>query len=125
MKQHQRLKKYLRQQKVRKNGLPGSFSVRLLWLYDKRMAPKRIERGLGTNIETEALARAEILLRFIYSLGHSVSNRIFVSPRGMKPVKLCHALPYSESSIYELPLFSKSWADLSPLTEVENADKTQ
>jgi hypothetical protein len=121
MKQHLSLEKYLRQNKARKNGLSGSYSIRLLWLFDKRMAPKRIERGLGTNVKSEALERANILLRFIYSLGHSVSNRIYVSvPRG-RAVKLRKALPDYQSTIQELPLFSKSWADLPPFPSVEDS----
>lgn len=120
MKQHLSLEKYLRQNKARKNGLSGSYSIRLLWLFDKRMAPKRIERGLGTNVKSEALERANILLRFIYSLGHSVSNRIYVSvPRG-RAVKLRKALPDYQPSMQELPLFSKSWADLPPFSSVED-----
>jgi hypothetical protein len=120
MKQHLSLEKYLRQNKARKNGLPGSYSIRLLWLFDKRMAPKRIERGLGTNVKAEALERANILLRFIYSLGHAVSNRIYVSaPRG-RAVKLRKALPDYQSTIQDLPLFSQQWADLPPFAEVEN-----
>jgi hypothetical protein len=120
MKQHLSLEKYLRQNKARKNGLPGSYSIRLLWLFDKRMAPKRIERGLGTNDKVEALERANILLRFIYSLGHAVSNRIYVSvPRG-RAVKLRKALPDYQSTIQDLPLFSQQWADLPPFAEVEN-----
>lgn len=121
MKQHICLKKYLRQNKARKNGLSGSYSIRLLWLYDKRMAPKRIERGLGTNVESEALARANILLRFIYSLGHSVSNRIFVSPHSGRAIPLRKALPDYVPTMQDLPLFSKSWADLPPFADVENA----
>ena len=120
MKQHLSLEKYLRQNKTRKNGLSGSYSIRLLWLYDKRMAPKRIERGLGTNVKSEALERANILLRFIYSLGHSVSNRIYVSvPRG-RAVKLRKALPDYQPTMQELPLFSKTWSDLSPFPRVED-----
>lgn len=120
MKTYHNLKKYLRQNKNKKNGLPGSYSIRLLWLFDKRMAPKRIERGLGTNVESEALARANILLRFIYSLGHSVSNRIFVSVHGSKAVPLRKALPDYIPTMQDLPLFSQQWADLPPFAEVEN-----
>lgn len=121
MKQHPSLEKYLRQNKARKNGQPGSYSIRLLWLFDKRMAPKRIERGLGTNVKSEALERANILLRFIYSLGHSVSNRIYVSvPRG-RAVKLRKALPDYQPTMQELPLFSQQWADLPPFSNVEDS----
>jgi hypothetical protein len=121
MKKHLSLKKYLRQNKARKNGLSGSYSIRLLWLFDKRMAPKRIERGLGTNVESEALERANILLRFIYSLGHSVSNRIYVSVPHGRAVKLRKALPDYQPTMQDLPLFAQSWADLPPFPSVEDS----
>ena len=125
MKTSPNLKKYLRQNKCRKNGLPGSYSIRLLWLFDKRMAPKRIERGLGTNVESEALERANILLRFIYSLGHSVSNRIFVSMPGKQAVPLRKALPDYVPSLQDLPLFSQTLGDLSPHVNVENTSASR
>ena len=109
------LKRYLRQNKDRKNGLPGSYSIRILWLYDKRKKPRRIERGLGTNIDSEAIARASVLLRFIYSLGHQVSNRIHVSIPGCKPVPIHKAIPCSESTVSDMPLF----ANLSPFSSVD------
>lgn len=99
------LKPYLRQNALRKNGMPGSYSVRLLWQYSRNKKSRRIERGLGTNIESEALARAAILLRFIYSLGHRVSNRIRVSRKHGAPVPLHEAMPSSDKAD-ELPLFS-------------------
>lgn len=109
------LKPFLRQNARRKNGLPGSYSVRLLWQYSKKKKSRRIERGLGTNIESEALARAAILLRFIYSLGHRVSNRIQVSRRNGSPVPLHEALPKPDAGWNDLPLF----ANLSPFANVE------
>ena len=116
---YNKLKQYLRQNKPRKNGLPGTYSIRLLWLYDRRMAPKKIERGLGTNIESEALQRASLLLRFLYSLGYQVSNRLRVSvPKG-KSVPLKKALPDYEPEVGKLPLFAQNWDNLPPFPSVD------
>lgn len=116
---YNKLKQYLRQNKPRKNGLPGTYSIRLLWLYDRRMAPKKIERGLGTNIESEALQRASLLLRFLYSLGYQVSNRLRVSVPNGKSVPLKKALPDYEPEVGKLPLFAQNWDNLPPFSSVD------
>lgn len=108
------IKHYLRQNKNRKNGVPGSYSIRLLWVFSRNKKPRRIERGLGTNNLDEAEARAYLLLRFIYSLGHKVSNRIRVVIPGRKSVALKRALPCADM-YSDLPLF----ANLSPFSTID------
>lgn len=114
------IRHYLRQNKNRKNGVPGSYSIRLLWLFSKTRKPKRIERGLATNDLAEAEARAYVLLRFIYSLGHKVSNRIHVSVPGRKSVPLSKAVQREGETLSDLPLF----ANLPPFQAVDTTDKT-
>jgi hypothetical protein len=114
------IKRYLRKNKSRKNGVPGSYSIRLLWCYSRSKKPRCIERGLGTNNEDEAVARASVLLRFLYSLGYRVSNRIKL-PEEDEP-KLRKVIPKTERDALDgLPLF----ANLSPFCNVEKPDGGQ
>lgn len=111
------IRRYLRKNKSRKNGVPGSYSIRLLWCYSRSKKPRCIERGLGTNNEDEAVARASVLLRFLYSLGYRVSNRIKL-PEEDEP-KLRKVIPKCERNELDgLPLF----ANLSPFCNVEKTD---
>lgn len=108
------IRRYLRKNKNRKNGIPGSYSIRLLWCYSRSRKPRCIERGLGTNNEDEAVARASVLLRFLYSLGYRVSNRIKLLQGAEQPLR--KVIPKAErDSVADLPLF----ANLSHFCEVE------
>jgi hypothetical protein len=109
------IRRYLRQNKSRKNGVPGSYSIRLLWLYSRNKKPRCIERGLGTNNEAEAVARASVLLRFLYSLGYKVSNRIKLPGA----VALHRVVAAPKQRIDDLPLF----ANLSHFPDVEKPSR--
>lgn len=114
------IRPYLRQNKKRKNGMPGSYSLRFLWTFSRKKKPRRIERGLGTNNIDEAEARAYLLLRFICSLGYKVSKRIRLVKKGRKALPLKKALPCAE--VYsDLPLF----ANLPPLKGLDEVFSEQ
>jgi hypothetical protein len=55
------LKCYLRQSRDKKNGEKGGFCVRLL-ISDNSTKARRVEIGLRTNKEDEALARTRVIV---------------------------------------------------------------
>lgn len=76
MKLKEKLKKLLRQNKPRQDGTPGSFSLRLFVQEDARLKAKRIEVGLRTNDEREALRRAESIVRAFYAAGGRFTHKV-------------------------------------------------
>jgi hypothetical protein len=119
------LKKYLRQNKSGKNGKPGTWCIRLLFNADKCRNPIRVEIGLGTSCEAEAIERAAIFLRGVYALGGSFSNKISVSSFQAPPVSLLEALQKEKKRkpkrLEELPLFRFSACILPPKANLENS----
>lgn len=70
-----KLLKLLRQNPPRTDGTPGTYSVRLFVQEDAAMKPKRIEVGLGTNNEAEAIKRAESIVRAFYAAGGRFTHK--------------------------------------------------
>lgn len=70
-----KLLKLLRQNPPRKDGTPGTYSVRLFVQESEEMKPKRIEVGLATNNEAEALKRAESIVRAFYAAGGRFTHK--------------------------------------------------
>lgn len=77
------VKKYLRQNRPRRDGSPGSYSLRFL-VFSKGVGrkPQRVEIGLGTNDEGEAVRAARRLLGGLYALGARFSGRIGLLGKG-------------------------------------------
>lgn len=70
-----KLRRLLRQNAPRKDGTPGSFMIRLFVQEDPLVKPKRIEVGLGTNDEDEAVKRAESIVRAFYAAGGRFTHK--------------------------------------------------
>lgn len=81
MKEWELLKHYLRRNPAGKKGGAGSLSLRFLLSLDPRMKPRRLEVGLGTSDEEEAIKRARVLLRGFYLLGGQFTGRLVVLGR--------------------------------------------
>jgi hypothetical protein len=75
------LKKYLRQNKPTKKGLPGSFFLRMLYCPNPVLKSIRKDIGLGTNVEAEALQHARLLLRACCVLGAKFTAKIKIVPK--------------------------------------------
>lgn len=84
------LRKYLRQNKPTRSGIPGSFYLRMLYCPNPVLKSIRKDIGLGTNDEAEALRRARLLLRACCVLGAKFTAKIKIvpKPRAKKEVKL-------------------------------------
>lgn len=79
------LSRYLRQNKPRRDGSPGSFSIRfLVFSRGMRRKPRRVEIGLGTNRKGEAVKCARLLLMGLYALGARFSGRIALLGKGRR-----------------------------------------
>lgn len=116
----QKIKKYLRQNKPGKHGKPGSYCLRLLFEANKNLKPVRVEIGLRTSNEDEALQRAVIFLQGVYALGGKFSNKIYLKAAQAQPVPLGEALKKDDSLQFEdLPLFRFSALVLPPFARVE------
>lgn len=76
MKLELKLKKLLRQNKPHHDGTPGSYSIRLFVQEAESLKAKRIEVGLGTNNEAEALKRAESIVRAFYAAGGRFTHKV-------------------------------------------------
>lgn len=70
-----KLRRLLRQNPPRRDGTPGTFTIRLFVQEDELMKPKRIEVGLGTNNEDEAVKRAESIVRAFYAAGGRFTHK--------------------------------------------------
>lgn len=75
------LRKYLRQNKPTRSGLPGSFYLRMLYCPNPVLKSTRKDIGLGTNDEAEALRRARLLLRACCVLGAKFTAKIKIVPK--------------------------------------------
>lgn len=121
------LKRYLRQNKPRKDGRPGTFTLRLMFNVSKELKPLRIEIGLGTPNEQEALERAAIFLKGVYALGGSFSSRVALGGR-KHCIPLADAIPTKERTrkrpCEDLPLFRFGMQILPPQKRVENKGKS-
>lgn len=83
MKDADLLKRYLRQNRPRRDGSPGSYSLRfLVFACGPKKKPKRVEIGLGTNDAAEAVRRARLLLQGLYALGARFSGSIGLLGKG-------------------------------------------
>lgn len=123
------LKNYLRQNKTGKRGKPGTFKLRLYFNADKRLKPIRVEIGLNTCKEDEALERALIFLKGVYALGGSFSNKISLASFKAPAVSVLDILKKGDKApkpeaLESLPLFKFSTRILAPFSEVEQ-DKKQ
>lgn len=76
MKLEKKLKKLLRQNKPHSDGTPGSFCLRLFVQEDENLKARRIEVGLATNDEEEALKRAESIVRAFYAAGGRFTHKV-------------------------------------------------
>lgn len=121
------LKRYLRQNKPRKDGRPGTFTLRLSVNVRKRMKPIRIEIGLGTSEEQDALERAAVFLKGVYAIGGSFSSRVTLGGK-KHSITLAEALPTKarirKDSYDDLPLFRFGLQILPPQKRVENKEKS-
>lgn len=123
------LKKYLRQNKPGKNGKAGTFNLRLLFSFKAEYKPLRVEIGLGTNNELEAIQRALIFLKGIYALGGCFSNKIAVESIKGSKFSILDAIDYGkkqqkaekkkQEKLCDLPLFRFSAQFLPPFQNVE------
>ncbi len=98
------LMRYLRQNPTRRDGTPGTYTLRFFVLPDDRnLKARRVEIGLGTNDKVAALGRAQVLLLGIYALGARFSGRLalhgpyreFATVRTALPEK---RLPYKDNT---------------------------
>lgn len=100
-------RRYLRRNGVRKNGAPGSLSLRVLVVTDPKMKPRRLEIGLGTADEAEAIARARVMLRAVYALGGRFSSHLLVEGPGGQVATVGEAIP-EKGRLRRLPLWEWS-----------------
>ncbi len=99
-------RRFLRRNGRRKNGEPGSLSLRVLVVTDPKMKPRRVEIGLGTSDEAEALARARVMLRAVYALGGKFSSRLLVEGEDGCCATVAGAIPEkARGEGKKLPLF--------------------
>lgn len=104
-----KLRRLLRQNPPRKDGTPGTYSVRFFVQESEELKPKRIEVGLGTNNELEALKRAESIVRAFYAAGgrfthktefRTVDNRVVSVSRAAQAINESDTLPLWRWKIY-------------------------
>lgn len=113
-------RRFLRRNGRRKNGEPGSLSLRVLVVTDPQMKPRRVEIGLGTSDEAEALARARVMLRAVYALGGKFSSRLLVEGEDGRRATVAGAIPEKvRGEGKKLPLFDWGKRGLPPRGGVE------
>lgn len=78
----QKFRKLLRQKPPKKDGTPGRFSIRFWYTGAANLRASRVEIGLGTNDEAEAMKTAAIVINTIYALsrfyGGGLCYKVFV-----------------------------------------------
>lgn len=75
MKKRDLISKLIRQNPNKKDGSPGSFSVRLFVQEHEAMKAKRLEIGLGTSNREEAISRAAVAIRALYAAGGKFTHK--------------------------------------------------
>ena len=73
------LRKYLRLNRCGNSFKKGTYSLRMLCSGDSQHKSRRIELGLATSNEEEAIIRAALIIRAIYGMGGVFSKRIKVN----------------------------------------------
>lgn len=84
---------YLRQNAPKKDGTPGSYSLRFLLTLNPMHKPRRVEIGLGTCDRDEAYWRARTILKAIWVLGGEFTSRVRVTGRGGRQATIQDAIP--------------------------------